>query len=585
MKYLMKHSGRGILAVILVATLAACDWGNDEETPAEDEKITLPPPPANAKYSGRVIDGYLRNATVWLDLNNNWIPDANEPTTQTLEYGRFVFSEEDLVGIERPEDYPLMVHAKRDITVDEGLIQDGNADSGRLLASFFLAAPPSVTTVTPLTTLVKLELDALQQDPKLADDEKTLSQAQARVQQDLGIRPSMSLLNNYIGTQNVPLYAIARGLIANLQWGLANLSPDPSVDPLSLLQSEDYVLLGQALRTHAKALAEDIDEHLEQAFGLKPTMAQVAGMDVSPLINPDLLLSLLDVQVLTEINWYVHPNTVSGTLTTFSWASVEPPLADLQPAARARQSFNLLGQITDIEVDGWLAVGVGPSLQQGADYGLQIDFSQPISIPDTEVNFHLENSFEKGRVKQTEVLLLQDEATAPPSLQSLATAPIRHQYDASGRLSKVVMADSEGERTLTYRYEQGALTEILEEVVLTTDTPPTLMRQFLTRHSYDENNNQRTSSESFIATAGQELDLSAPVASSFYIYDANGKVRHSCTIVPEDLDRCWHFEYEGDRLKYSYLEAIPPGEEPRGPDGAVIVLLTYNYEPLKDVAQ
>src|SRR5690606_25036081 len=158
------------------------------------------------------------------------------------------------------------------------------------------------------------------------------------------------------------------------------------------------------------------------------------------------------------------------TLTTFSWASVEPPLADLQPAARARQSFSLLGQITDIEVDGWLAVGVGPSLQQGADYGLQIDFSQPISIPDTEVNFHLENSFEKGSDKQAEVLLLHDEATAPPSLQPLHTAPSRHRYDACGRLPKVVRADSEGQRTPPYRHGQGALTAILEEVGSTTET-------------------------------------------------------------------------------------------------------------------
>src|SRR5690606_27695434 len=101
-------------------------------------------------------------------LNNNFVHDANEPFTETGAYGRFQLTAEQLADIEQPENYPLMVHAIRGVTVDEDLIVHGDEETGRITASFFLTAPPGVKTVTPLTTLVKLELDALQQNPAIA---------------------------------------------------------------------------------------------------------------------------------------------------------------------------------------------------------------------------------------------------------------------------------------------------------------------------------------------------------------------------------------------------------------------------------
>ena len=87
-------------------------------------------PPTN---TGKVVDGYIAGATVFIDTNRNGQPDAGEPITQSDAQGNFTLPQ----GV----DGPVVAFGGRDVTT--GVDFTG-----------ILKAPAGSTAVTPLTTLV-----------------------------------------------------------------------------------------------------------------------------------------------------------------------------------------------------------------------------------------------------------------------------------------------------------------------------------------------------------------------------------------------------------------------------------------------
>ena len=68
-----------------------------------------------AKISGIVADGYLTNATVFLDKNSNYQLDAGEPSTISGEHGAYTLEVEPAdVGM-----YPIVAHVIQGVTIDK----------------------------------------------------------------------------------------------------------------------------------------------------------------------------------------------------------------------------------------------------------------------------------------------------------------------------------------------------------------------------------------------------------------------------------------------------------------------------------
>ncbi|MBP9569683.1 MAG: hypothetical protein KBE13_06035, partial [Aeromonadaceae bacterium] len=170
------------------------------------------------------IDGYLRNALVWLDVNGNNQLDSDEPNGRSGEGGKVTL---DVSGVENPSSYRLLVQAIVGETVDE--------TRGAITQTFTLSAPPGVAEVTPLSTLVDQKM---QQDPTLDRDA-----AVAAIAADLGLQPEQ-VLGDFIADNDVEVQVYAVNLTDQLPESL----PD---DPTELLN--DSKELGQAL-----------DEYLEQ---------------------------------------------------------------------------------------------------------------------------------------------------------------------------------------------------------------------------------------------------------------------------------------------------------------------------------
>ena len=128
-------------AFSLALVLAGCGGGGSGE---ETSTPAPTPQPTFNSYDVTVIDGYLKNADIWLDINGNGLLDSGEPSATTGDGGRATLQ---IPSDIKAEDYAVVVIAKVGVTIDESL--------GRTIVSdFIMAAPPGEPVITPLSTLV-----------------------------------------------------------------------------------------------------------------------------------------------------------------------------------------------------------------------------------------------------------------------------------------------------------------------------------------------------------------------------------------------------------------------------------------------
>jgi len=73
-----------VFSLIITLTFIGCESGSVDSSPKEIVPIT---------FSGVVVDGYIKDATVCLDLNLNAVCDSSEPTTKTSSTGVFNFND------------------------------------------------------------------------------------------------------------------------------------------------------------------------------------------------------------------------------------------------------------------------------------------------------------------------------------------------------------------------------------------------------------------------------------------------------------------------------------------------------------
>lgn len=116
--------------------LASCGGGSSNE---------------QTTVSGKVMDGYIANATVCLDMNKNYLCDAAEPSTTTDANGAYTLR---FTGSAADQVILAQAFADAKDADDGGKTLDEAGRNG-----FTLAAPASqASVVSPLTTLVTLDL-------------------------------------------------------------------------------------------------------------------------------------------------------------------------------------------------------------------------------------------------------------------------------------------------------------------------------------------------------------------------------------------------------------------------------------------
>lgn len=154
----------GVLQALCAAagvllTVSGCGGGNGGAASAPSAPTTTPTAPttptrpaATPPLAGKVIDGYVSGATVWLDINGNHIKDADEPSTVSKAAGNYQL---ELSESQRA----CLPYATLYVDVPVGAIDE---DSGPVKNAYQMAIAPQfqpisvdqVLNVSPLTTAI-----------------------------------------------------------------------------------------------------------------------------------------------------------------------------------------------------------------------------------------------------------------------------------------------------------------------------------------------------------------------------------------------------------------------------------------------
>ncbi|WP_318513384.1 thrombospondin type 3 repeat-containing protein [Photobacterium leiognathi] len=164
--------------------LSGCG-GGDSDGEISKTKDPIPESAVTSDvYSIKAVDGYLRNAEVWLDINGNSLHDKNEPFAISKDGG---VADLDVSGIDDPEQYSVMVKAIAGKTVDEDTVTETNKAGVPITKPFVLSAPAGESIISPLSTLVQINMN----------NQMTKEEALAKVAQDLNIETS-TILSDYV---------------------------------------------------------------------------------------------------------------------------------------------------------------------------------------------------------------------------------------------------------------------------------------------------------------------------------------------------------------------------------------------------
>jgi hypothetical protein len=223
-----------VLTVGLLSLVAGCGGSANaniqptiSQTATEQSNVSIED--SKRTRRGRVIDGYISGATVWLDLNNNHIYDDNEPSTISTTKGNYLLELNEA-------DYQCSAYVPTYVDVPVGAIDE---DLGEVTQAYQMAIPPSIEAltddkmhhITPLTTVL---WQSLKEAPEFKN--KTcaeLQQSQASRQKLLETLNNViqstiarfnisqsQLFSDYISTDDKETQALAESIVLGLQASL-----------------------------------------------------------------------------------------------------------------------------------------------------------------------------------------------------------------------------------------------------------------------------------------------------------------------------------------------------------------------------
>lgn len=265
------------LTAISLLSLTACGGGSGESTTPE------PTPPA-ATISGKVIDGYVSGATVFLDLNGNAILDNAEPSAVTGENGDYFLDLD-------TEQYACQAYVPLVVDVPVGAT---DSDTGEVTQAYQMVYPPLMNSpfetgsdadITPLTTIIweSLKSEFLLKDedfenPNFACDaisnnHDKIEELARHIEQTLGdmVRhyniSQEAIFSDYIANADTETHELALLIVKGLKKGFAEANelkethPNSTIDVKYLKTSEGWVRKEYIFTPSSDTGSEDWADH------------------------------------------------------------------------------------------------------------------------------------------------------------------------------------------------------------------------------------------------------------------------------------------------------------------------------------
>lgn len=346
-----------------------------------------------APYSGKVIDGYLVGARVWLDMDgdsqhtagpleielengNVAVLDSGEPTTMSGQGGEFSLDVTELdlppeVGPDLdPRDYPLYAVALPGKTLEQ--TWRGDVPVAR---TFLMSAAPGVRNITPLTTLARYRsLFGLGSYLDIPDDLA-------------GSLAGLNLLADYVLSDDERAHAYARALASFMasqipgEYNEALSRPDSDGTERYLSRQAAY-LLGISLVQNAPSVIAVVDEVAGGDY---------ASVDPGTLPLPEVPLEYSDPVLLTHQRILAQPENDQNLPVSTS---------SLMVSAELFFDYSEAGQLLSVSAEGCLAASM-PELVRlievnGRMYQLGSQWRPSVSLsPQSRITYEAEGVDER----------------------------------------------------------------------------------------------------------------------------------------------------------------------------------------------
>ncbi|WP_298637091.1 hypothetical protein [uncultured Umboniibacter sp.] len=405
------------------------------------------------------IDGYLQNATAWLDVNGNLELD-DEPSTTTGEngFGRIYVPE-----IDDPGKYAVLVRAAADTTVDES--------TGELIElDFILSAAPGVTIVTPFSSLIYL--DFLQRSA--VDTSHNLNASIQNVAQRLAVEPSL-LDEDFIAEDNDELTFFAANLVASTLFpatedefiALANADADSSQYASQL---ETIVTMVSQVVSYSERYQSDLSEVSLLFVPSSDGVSCEAGYQFSD----ELEVCVIDTDgdgVANDTDTDIDGDGVLNQDDVFPIDASEsadtdgdgigdnadnnPPSVSITPlgSVSAGSQVTLTANATDsdgtIDSYEWQQIS-GPEVSLSNATSASASFVAPAVSSDVELGFSVRVTDDAAESATATVYVLVEAPNIPPTVE----VSVRDEIPESATTSLVANATDVDGTIVSYRWAQ-----------------------------------------------------------------------------------------------------------------------------------
>lgn len=175
----MKKHIAVILTLMATSVVAGCGGSGTNS-------MMSPQGGSTSSISGKVADGYLVGATVFLDKNGNYQMDSGEPSATTDQNGAYILNV-------NPADigkYPIVAIATKGVTVDK--------DTGTTVQnSYVLSMPATAVTgivnsnfISPMSTLIR---EKMATNPSI-----TMADAKTQLRNQMNLPDGIDMMADYV---------------------------------------------------------------------------------------------------------------------------------------------------------------------------------------------------------------------------------------------------------------------------------------------------------------------------------------------------------------------------------------------------
>lgn len=189
----MKKQIAAVLTLMLAGVVAGCGSSGTSS-------MMSPQGNSTASIPGKVADGYLVGATVFLDKNGNYQMDSGEPSATTDQNGAYVLN----VNPADVGKYPIVAIATKGVTIDK--------DTGTaVLNSYILSMSASATSGSVSSNFISPMSSQLREMMETGNY-ASMQQAMNDLGTKLGMPAGTNMLTDYMATNNATMHTAAQNM-------------------------------------------------------------------------------------------------------------------------------------------------------------------------------------------------------------------------------------------------------------------------------------------------------------------------------------------------------------------------------------